>query len=184
MADLFDSGTTAYEARRKAVAVGRDPLNWGFAITIDPAIVGANVGYGAAGRCQFVRLKTGAIISKVGLYVNAASGNISVAAYANTGVGRAAAPGTLLSTSGSVACPAAGYAEVALGSPVRVEPGDWLALSIDNTTATVGGVGNLGGLSNLMAGEIAYQDTSAFPCPTTPAIVGYGGRSVLLIGIP
>lgn len=160
-----------------------DPLGLGFAIGVDPSAAANLQTIGTANRTIYVRMRNGAVITKVGYQVGVQSGNVCVAAYANTGAGRAATPGARLATSGSVACPAVGYAETALGAAVTVLPGDWLALACDNITATFAAA--LGqNVTNLVAGLVAYQDASAFPCPTTPAIAGYGSRSLALIGVP
>ena len=151
----------------------------GVLLTIDPRVGGGAATWPAANRCAFVRLRDGGPINAVGFEVAVSSGNVSVAAYSNTGTGRAAAPGPRLATSGSVACPAAGFATVALGSTISVEAGDWLALSVDNVTASI--VRNTAGSANLVAGLAGYQ-ASAFPCPTTPTI---GGTSIIpvLLGL-
>lgn len=161
-----------------------DPMGHGFAFGVDPAVAGNLQTIGAANRCTFVRLRNGAAaITKVGFLVGTVSGNVAVAAYSNSGTGRSAVPGARLAGSASVACPAAGYAEVALGSSVAVNPGDWLALACDSGTATFAAA--LGqNVTNLVAGMVAYQDAGAFPCPTAPAIVGYGTRSLALVGVP
>jgi hypothetical protein len=161
-----------------------DHIGWaGFVIAgIDPMLTGSNVSIGAPNRCIYVRAHTGAIITKIGVSVTVASGNVSVAAYANTGVGRAATPGTQLATSGAVACPAAGYREIALPNAVRVNAGDWLGLSVDNTTASFA-AGSGPGANDIQLGVCLYQDT-AHPAPATPASLSSGMRSLCLIGVP
>lgn len=80
----------------------------------------------------FARLAT-----KVGFVVGTPSGNVSVGVYRNSGVGTAAVPsGAPVASTGSVACPGGGYAELTLNTAVDVIPGDWLALSVDNATAS------------------------------------------------
>lgn len=153
-----------------------------FPATADPRAATTTGGVGVANRCFYTRVRGAGTISKVGLHVATSSGNISVAAYRNTGSGRSAAPGRQLSTSGAVACPASGYAEVALGASVTLDEGDWLAVSADNTTATFVKGNSTTGVSNLAAGFCAYQDT-AHPAPATPAVAGYHMNSVLLVGV-
>lgn len=160
-----------------------DPMGHGFAFGVDPAGAGSLQTIGAVNRCIFMRVRNGGTITKVGFFVGVASGNVAVAAYSNSGTGRSSVPGTRLAGSASTACPAAGYGEVALGSSVAVNPGDWLALACDNTTATFAAMSGQS-VTNFVAGIIAYQDAGAFPCPTTPAILGYGTRSLALVGVP
>lgn len=118
---------------------GADPLGWGMALsdTPSPLVAPSARAWDTANRAYYKRLingKTGG--TGVRLVVITQSGNISVAVYRNTGAGIAAAPGTLLAASGAVACPAPGAATVALGATIDVLPGDWVAMSCDNTTAS------------------------------------------------
>lgn len=88
-------------------------------------------------------------------------------------------------TSGSVVCPAAGYAEIALDVSVAVASGDhWFAVSIDNTTATLAVVGTNSHALRCMS---AWQD-AVFPNPATTATPtngagAGGGRWFGLFGI-
>lgn len=88
--------------------------------------------------------------------------NISVAVYRNVGKGGDAKPGVRLATSGAVACPAAGYAEIALDKPVWVHQGDWLAISADGTTGTFQTLLAAGADSDLGKGR-QYRQASAHP---------------------
>lgn len=159
-----------------------DPLNLGFPFNIDPRHIAASAANNAANRTFYYRATGGGTVSKIGLYVASASGNICVSVYANTGIGRAAAPGARVATSGSVACPAAGYAEVTLDAPVTVTSGDfWFALATDNTTATFGAVSTS---AFAIQGVMAWQDT-AFPSPATavPVNGSGGGGAPRLFGL-
>lgn len=105
-------------------------------ITADPGLcTAANTIPAGANRAAAYRVMSGGgTISNIGLIVAVASGNIGVAVYRDNG---SDAPGTLVAQSGSKVCPAApASALVALGSSVRVDAGDWLAIACDNTTAT------------------------------------------------
>lgn len=112
----------------------RDP--WlGYALTVTPrgtfsALTGS--------RTYWARITRGSAqaVTRIGVQVGVSSGNISVAVYRNTGVGRNAVPGLRAATSGTVTCPASGYAEILVTPSVSVSEGDWLALSVDNSTAT------------------------------------------------
>lgn len=157
-----------------------DPIAWGLVVAVDPRVSQALAVWPGANRGIFLRTMNGGTITKVGFEVGTASGNISVAAYANTGTGLAAAPtGAPLSTSGAVACPATGLAQVALAAAVTIGPGDWLFLSCDNATATFSRCTPSTGAFN--GGTAARQD-SAHPAPTvgTLAATSY---IPMLIGI-
>jgi hypothetical protein len=116
-------------------------------------------------------------ISKIGVWVKVSSGNISVSVYSNSGVGSAAVPASRQATSGSVACPAAGYAEISLGSTVDVKDGDWMAISADNVTATFACPLADSGTFNDWGKGIQCAQASAHPSPATPsslsACLGY-----------
>lgn len=161
-----------------------DPLSWGMIHTIDPAMANTHQTINAVNRGVFMRVVGAETISKIGLEVGTSSGNICVAAYRNAGSGRSAAPtGGRLATSGSVACPASGYAEVSLGSSISLEPGDWLALAADNTTATF----RCQTFSTAVAfatyaGRAGFQD-SALPLPSTPSVTAGLIRAFLLLGV-
>lgn len=135
---------------------------------------------GSVNRGRFLRRITPLTpISKVEIGVAVSSGNICIAAYAHDpATGK---PGARLASSGSVACPASGDREVALGATVLAE---WLYLAADNTTATfhnaAGSVAAFVGAT----GRAAHQD-SAFPAPTDgSAAVFSTGLNFLLIGKP
>lgn len=157
---------------------------FGFPYTVDPGIVRSSDNLGmAANNAVYMRVAEGGTISKVGLSVAVQSGNISVAAYSNTGIGRSSNPGTLLASSGAVACPAAGYQEISLGASVTLAPGDWLAISADNATVrflSLLGTANTNGLG---AGR-QYQQTTAHPLPSTPAsLTATAGNTFVLVGV-
>lgn len=162
-----------------------DPGGWGFPYTVMPSLPRAtdNTTMGVANDAMFYRVIGGGTISKVGLRVFTSSGNISVAAYRNSGVGRAGVPGTRLATSGAVACPATGYAEVSLGASIVLNSGDWLAISADNTTATFACfVSSM--TTNDIAKAVALVQAAAHPAPSAPAgLVATGGRVIALVGV-
>lgn len=163
-----------------------DPIGWGFPFTVNPALVRAtdNVALASANDGIYLRVLGGGTISKIGLKVATSSGNISVAAYRNSGVGRAAVPGTTrLATSGAVACPATGYQEVSLGATIDVVSGDWFFLSADNNTATFAALVANGGASNIAAGA-CYLQATAHPAPSSPGTLSaYMGRAYILVGV-
>lgn len=186
---VYNSTTGVWEpvaiAGSGVAASKADPNNWGFPVTVDPRQIAFTSSIGSASRAYYHRVTGGGLITKIGLYVATTSGNVCVSVYANTGTGRASMPGARVATSGSVACPAVGYAEISLGASVDVASGDhWFAISMDNTTATIASAGTSG---QAIQGVSAWQD-AAFPCPATATPVngsgnGGGSRWFGLVGV-
>jgi hypothetical protein len=158
----------------------------GFPITLDPKLATVNTALAVANRAQAFRVRDGGTITKVGVSVTTQSGNICLGVYRNTGMGRNARPGTRIATTGSVACPAAGDAEITLGgASYVVYPGDWLVIAADNATAAFRCENSSAANSGFAHGVQEHMDT-AFPLPTTFVPVagssGLIGRAVLLWG--
>lgn len=154
---------------------------FGIVRTIVPQTSTGLVTIGSANTSRFFRVIEGGSVSSVRINVGVQSGNIAVAAYSNTGSGLTAAPGTRLATSGSVACPAVGIADVSLGATITLAVGDWLAIGADNATATFTGV-NGGGDSTLSGGQAGVHAT--FPPATSPTLTYQNNRLISLIGVP
>lgn len=162
------------------------PGGLGFPSTVDPGMIRAtdSMGVGAANAAIYLRAIGGGTISKIGMRVGVSSGNISVAVYRNSGTGRSSIPGTRIATTGSIACPAVGYAEVSLGSTVTLNDGDWIGISADNTTAQIGSLLSAGADSNLGLGR-QYRQPTAHPLPSAPSsLVATIGYTYCLVGTP
>jgi nitrous oxidase accessory protein NosD len=136
---------------------------------------------GTANSTRFYRVIEGGTVSALRVNVGVQSGNIAVAVYANSGSGLSSTPGTRLATSGSVACPAVGVQDVALGSTVVLAVGDWVAFGCDNATATFSGMSG-GGDGNVSAGQAGTQST--FPPAATPTLAYQNNRLLDIIGVP
>lgn len=120
-------------------------------------------------------------ITKLGIHVITTSGNISVAVYQGTGVGRARVPGACLATTGAIACPAVGYAEVSLGSSVTVTNNDFLAISCDNATASF--LGTSGNASTLSLG-LSFTQATVHPFSTAAGtLVSSMFRAPQIVGV-
>lgn len=160
-----------------------DPLGLGIATNMIPPINSGAIAVASANDAHYFRCLGGASISKIAIHVGTQSGNISVAAYTNSGTGRNAAPtGGRIATSGAVACPS-GYSEVSLGGTVTVNEGDWLAISADNTTATFRGA-DTGNTGSAIALGLHLAQPTAHPLPSTPAsLTGVAGKTILLVGV-
>lgn len=155
-----------------------DPFGWGIVISVDPRVFSTLTAWSGANRGIFVRTMNGGPVSKIGFEVGTPSGNICVAAYANTGVGLSAAPtGTPLASSGAVACPSAGLAQVSLASPVSLAPGDWLFLSCNNATATFARSAPATGAFNV---GTAYRQDGAHPAPTVGTLAATSTIPILI----
>lgn len=179
-----DVDTSSFDARYALVAAP-----FGFPYTIDPgdlrflatstdvlAVQGANAAH-------YLRVIGGGSVSKIGLLVNTQSGNICASVHSNSGTGRLAVPGTRVATTGSIACPAAGYRELDLGGSVTVSPGDWIGLGADNTTAKFGTMLGSAGDSNIGLGR-QFRQASAFPAPSPPSsLTATLGYDFCLVGV-
>jgi hypothetical protein len=121
-------------------------------------------------QASYRRLIGSGTITKLGLDIAFPSGNICAAIYANGGEGRDAKPLTRKATTGSIACPGAGYQELDLGGEVVVDPGDWVGFSCDNLTALFFMIedAGVGLLSNVMLGISYYEDIFVLPATTFP----------------
>lgn len=158
---------------------------FGFPFTVDPGIVRSTDALALPGSNQavYARVRDAGPISKVGLEVGTASGNISVGVYRNTGKGRNAKPGARLATTGAIACPAAGYQEVTLDKAVWVYAGDWLAISADNATATFRALLATAAASNLGKGR-QYSQITAHPLPAAANVSNATvGETFVLVGV-
>lgn len=168
------STVSALDTRYTALGICRTP----YAVQVTALIT-----IGTANSSWYYRVFDGAPISKIRVQIGTSSGNISVATYSNSGAGLSAIPGTRLATSGSVASPGTGIQDVSLGATVTVNPGDWLAIAADNTTATFSGITGVGG-STLLSG-MTYNQLTAFPCPSTPtSLIAGNNRLIGLVGVP
>ena len=113
-------------------------------------------------------------VTGVRIRVGTSSGNVCVALYDESF--------NRLATSGSAACPASGLATVNFGSSAAISAGRyWLALSVDNNTATFSrnGDGN-----NPAPGNARLQNTVfPLPDPAAPSSTEGGIFAFNLIGV-
>jgi len=107
-------------------------------------------------------------ITNIGLQVNASSGNICVGVYNSASA--TGPPTSRLATSGSIPCPAIGWASISLGGSYSVNQSHFLALAASSASATFYSVSSTwasGGLGQYAAG-LAYSDNSSgLPLPAT-----------------
>lgn len=153
--------------------------------TFNPGTYQSTTDVGSVNRAHYLRIQNNpgtATITKLGIYVGTSSGNICVAVL--RGANGISGPTSRIATSGSVACPAIGYAEVSLGGSVAIDPlTDWFAISADNTTAKFGRVGNPGLLGAAFGAGLNYYEPSAFPVPSPPTPTVGAVTSFLIVGI-
>lgn len=162
-------------------SVASNPFGWGVRpFTFLPSQSATAVTLNAV-FCLWHRVIGGGPISKLGFQVGTQGGNIAVAV--GRGVRGGAGPTSLLATSGSVACPAPGYAEVALGASVNVNPEtDWFCIAGDTGTATVLAASAMTlGSTGLCTGFAAFENV--FPVPATPNTTPGWARGVCLVGV-
>lgn len=159
-----------------------DPRGWGLVSSVDPLQATASSTIGGANRTGYFRIIGAGRITKVGISVITASGNVCVSAYRNTGRGRAARPGQRLATSGSVPCPAVGYSEIALDQAAVLRPGDWLAIGNDDNLASLRCCGTTILPSGEYAGRSGYE--AVYPPPATAGTLTVAhAKGYLLIGV-
>ncbi len=158
----YNSGTAKWQNQAKTT---------GPCITCDPRTLKAAVTMFPAANCTYYMRVQGEVVGATAyrIWVGTASGNISIANYANTGVGINAAPtGAPRGATGSVACPATGAQLVfASGGAFNVAEGDWIGLSCDNATASFGS-GTDGAPTALYAGVCAANDVFPAGTPSAP----------------
>jgi hypothetical protein len=137
----------------------------GMAATITtPAAAGALT----ANSATYNRVTKGNVpnATKIGIIVGVQSGNIMVGVYRNSGSGPSSLPSAQVAATSSVACPAPGYQELALGGSYSIGEGDWLALAVDNATASFARVA-ANGINN--SPWVVRSSTFTLPAPTTAA---------------
>jgi hypothetical protein len=188
-ADLYDTVT---EVEAALALLGADMYVPGIIST--SVTVGDPAGnpMSNANQASWIRWRGTGTITKIGIQVVVSSGNICAAVYSPTGgtghssgQGRDAKPGARKATTGSIACPAAGYRELDLGGSVVIEPGDWFGFAADNTTATFIMIDDGGGglVSNLFKGLRYYRGVFTLPDPATPDAAAML-RAPFAIGVP
>lgn len=126
-----------------------------------------SLNFGSPNRCfTVVNAGTSAAVTKIGFHVVTSLGNIDVGVISCTGAPAEGIPVTRKASTGSIACPAAGYAEVSLA--VTINRGDHFALANDTGTANFLSCnsGNYG--SNFFKGMSGFADGgAAFPIAST-----------------
>ena len=135
----------------------------------------------ALGAIRFQRVFGQGLITKIRIGVGVQSGNIDVGVYAGAssqGITNAV-PGALKGHSGSVACPASGFADVSLLASTQVNPGDWFALTADNGTATFQMTGP--NATNTFATGLSPYQTPANVVPLPSSVTPNGVAQVVYI---
>lgn len=174
-------GTVSYGVGAPVIS---DPFAQGIignVVPVSPAIaaVAAN-----ANRMSYYRAVGSATISNLELHVAVSSGNICIAAL--TGPAGKSNPTAVLVSSGSVACPAIGFASVALGATVTLtQPTGWLSFGVDNVTASflcAAGAGGSSAVSSLALGQEAGDGTYPQASPPSGLVARYVGFTPILRG--
>lgn len=154
--------------------------------TFNPAgaSIGGNTTLGnTGGRLAFTRARGSGTISKIALVVRTQGANIEVGIARNAAAGPGA-PATRVATSGSVACPSAGYAEISLGGFYTIDPTRDYFFWGSNTDAIVlaGAYSTSVSAPGWWASRSYYQD-GTFPCGLSIAPVLYNISQAILAGI-
>lgn len=150
--------------------IGSDPFKIGFACAGPPWTMQGTAVWTSANRSAFMRNMGAGFVSNANFRVVTQSGNIAIAVYANTGTGKMAAPGTLIGTTGSIACPAAAQdVTVPLGFSVNMSHGDfWWGFACDNGVAAFGCPFASGAVLSAQNGWCAIQDIFPLPAVVVP----------------
>lgn len=121
-----------------------------------------------ANTVYYLRVLAGhtAAASKVRIRVATSTGNVAVAAYGGGSLSVASA--SRLATSGSVACPAIGVADVSFTAAADITTGDWLCIGAD-AAASFGRVGGGADPSVNTWGEGTSYREVVYPPPATVA---------------
>ena len=148
----------------------KENLDWGygFPVCTEPSHHRGGVGLQAANRCLYQRMRGFGSITNLAVHVIVSIGNIGLALYVNSGLGETAVPGTRAGTSGSIACPAAGYASTAVVAADITAGSHWAALSASSASATFSGQ-NTSGVAAIAKGGAVLEE-SGHPPPTTPGL--------------
>lgn len=179
LSTISDAGTAASHPSTD-FAPSTDPLTVGPRTYIGQA-ASAAINVGSSLNARYTRVYGGGTITKLRIYVAVQSGNIDVGVYSNSGVGANAIPGARKNAAGSTACPAVGYADIAIASTAVVE-GDWIGVAADNVTVTFAQL-QFGYTASGGAG-VAAVGTSQFPLPATAGNLSASQYGFQAIGIP
>ncbi len=164
-----------------------DPLGMAFPTThLSGGCANVAITQALANDAIYERVYGAADITKIRVDVTASFGLIDVGVYSFLASHGASdrQPGTKKKSSGSIACPAAGVADVALGATVNVVDGDFFALAATLTTAgfLTGSNATLTLSMTLMGGKSLRQPT-AFPLPATASAIPCSGQDWIMVGI-
>jgi hypothetical protein len=111
-----------------------------------------------------VNIGPSVVVTRIGIWILTSSGNIDVGIYTRSGYHGGSVPGVRKVSSGTTACPSAGYAEITIPATL-FETGDYFAMSGDNGTYKPA-TGNPGSNTNDIYRGVAYSQTTAFPLPS------------------
>lgn len=164
--------------------ISGDPLKLGYPFTVPPSWVATTPSAPGANLLRMARCLGGGQISKIGLVIGTQSGNIMVAVWGQSGLGKAAVPDTIKGGSITTPCPAAGYAEISLGATITVNEGDYIGVVFSDSTGTLNIANSFPTSTMISDGWQWQQALSSFALPTTPSgLSSYTGRTPVLIGV-
>lgn len=163
---VLDDADAATARATLGAASSADPMAIGMAVSVWPLSLssgGTGAFSGNASRTNYFRgLGAATAFANVACIIGVSSGNVEIAVFNGTTV-----PTTRQQTTGSIPCPASGYASIALGAAATVtHHAYWWSIGADNTTATIGCAGAAGNANSLMAANVSYQEAT-YPAPST-----------------
>ena len=137
--------------------------------------VGGNAGWPTANKAFFIpfEVETTVVAYKMIFNVSSQSGNYDIGLYSETG--------TRLVSTGSTAVPAAGAAMADISNTTLVPGTYFMALNVDNTTASIGRNSALGtpimqicGMQQQALGAVTLPNPATFANPTSAYVPGIG----------
>lgn len=190
MNELFDTSSPPVPAGTYAALA--DPMAVGFsmnAANLNANFTGALAGNAAANWTTYQRLTSaGTATSAMRVKIGTSSGNVCVSVHASTGSGLTRAPAARTATSGSVPCPSAGVADIALGGSVTPALTDYFAWGTDNTSATAATNTTIAASTTMTdtLGRVAVENVFPAPASAAPAATSTGAgslRAILMVGV-
>jgi len=157
---------------------------FGLIYNIDPRSSTGNNAIGSNGMAEYSRVYGEGDITKIRMRVMTASGSVNAAVYRNEGTGAEAVPREIVGNSGSIACPAAGTADISLDRTVTIEfASNWFGLGADNNTVRVNSTGDYE--KGIIEG-FAYVSSFEYPLPGSPSFETFAGGAQItyLLGVP
>jgi hypothetical protein len=140
-----------------------------FPFTIDPRL-GGGFSTVTANNVYYFRAQGAGTIGGLGVHIGTAdaANSVNLGVYTNTGAGRSAKPGSLISSC-TIASATAGFQSANFASGITFQHGQWIALSTASATVTF--LRNAGNTGTALTAGLAWFQTGGGPTlPATPSV--------------